>query len=319
MSRSRISAPRVAFALLATLTFAAPALAQSREQRQLMADIRMLQEQNQTLQNLIGSIAEAIKAVNARIDEQAAVTGRALADQKLIVTNITNSVREVREKLDDNTVRLGSLSQEVDAVRMGLQQLSALPALNAPVPLSPDGGAPPGANSGTPTTGTSVAPPVASQPPPAVPGVADPSAAAAAPPASVTGPPAPPIGTSPQGLWDTAWADFTLGQYDLAIAGFQAVITYFPKSERAADAQVHIGHSYMNAGSYQQAIEAYDATIRNYPGSAGIPDAYFKKGLALKSLKQADAAQTAFEYVLKTYPDSSAAILARQQISQPKP
>jgi tol-pal system protein YbgF len=304
---------RVSSALFMTLVFAAPAASQSREQRQLMADVRMLQEQNQTLQNLLGSIAEAIKAVNARIDEQAAVTGRALADQKLIVTNITNSVREVREKLDDNTVRLGSLSQEVDAVRMGLQQLSALPALNAPPPLPADGTSP-GANAGPPSTTAPAGPAAAGVPGPAVvPGAADPLAAAPPPP------PTPPIGTSPQGLWDTAWADFTLGQYDLAISAFQSVITYFPKSERAADAQLHIGHSHMNAGNYQQAIAAYDATIQNYPGSAGVPDAYFKKGLALKSLKQPEAAQTAFEYVVKTYPESSAAILARQQIAQPKP
>ena len=37
----------------------------------MMADMRMLQEQNQLLQNVLGSIVEAIKAVNTRIDDQA--------------------------------------------------------------------------------------------------------------------------------------------------------------------------------------------------------------------------------------------------------
>ena len=105
-----------------------PAAAIDKEQRQLMADVRMLQEQNQQLQNILGSIVDAIKAVNTRIDDQAKVTGKAMADQKLTIDNLTNTVREIREKLDDNNVRLGSLNQEVEALRQGLQQLNARPA-----------------------------------------------------------------------------------------------------------------------------------------------------------------------------------------------
>jgi TolA-binding protein len=308
MSLSIRSPLPVLFAASLVVAAAAPALAQSREQRQLMADVRILQEQNQTLQNLLGQLAEAIKAVNARIDEQSGITGKAFADQKLIVTNITNSVREVREKLDDNTVRLGSLSEEVDAVRQGLQQLSTLPALNSPA-------LPPVEGATAPVT-----------PPPPVAPAGDPAAAAApgivaaptAPPAAAP-PPTAPVGTSPQKLWDVAYADYTLGQWDLAISGFQAVIMYFPRAERAADAQVHIGHAYLQAGNNEKAIEAYDAAIASYPGSPALPDAYYRKGLALKSLKQLDAARASFEFVVKTYPESTAALLARQQIAQPKP
>jgi TolA-binding protein len=311
MSLTRPSPLRVLSVLILTVALATPAAAQSREQRQLMADVRILQEQNQTLQNLLNSLAEAIKAVNARIDEQAGVTGRAFADQKLIVTNITNSVREVREKLDDNTVRLGSLSEEVDAVRQGLQQLSALPAFTTPIPPMPEAGTP----------GPAGAPPAAAAAagtPAPVPGTVPPPAAPVFPPSS-TPPPAAPVGTSPQKLWDVAYADYTLGQWDLAISGFQAVIMYFPRAERAADAQVHVGHSYLQAGNNEKAVEAYDAAIANYPGSPALADAYYRKGLALKSLKQLDAARASFEYVVKTYPESTAALLARQQIAQPKP
>jgi TolA-binding protein len=315
MSLSRPSPFRVLSVVTLAVVFVTPAAAQSREQRQLMADVRILQEQNQTLQNLLNSLADAIKAVNTRIDEQAGITGRAFADQKLIVTNITNSVREVREKLDDNTVRLGSLSEEVDAVRQGLQQLSALPAFSAPSPLAPEAGAPGPAGALVPP---GVPPAAAAGVPPTPAGIVPPPVAPALPPAS-TPPPAAPVGTSPQKLWDVAYADYTLGQWDLAISGFQAVIMYFPRAERAADAQVHIGHSYLQAGNNEKAVEAYDAAIASYPGSPALPDAYYRRGLALKSLKQLDAARASFEYVVKTYPESTAALLARQQIAQPKP
>jgi tol-pal system protein YbgF len=191
--------------------------------------------------------------------------------------------------MDDNAVRLGSLSQEVDAVRQGLQQLSARPSFDPAAPA--------------PVPGASAAPGIPGQPD---------SSTAAVPP--VAPPPSVPIGTSPQKLWDEAYSDYTLAQWDLAIAGFEAVIKYYPTAERASDAQVYIGHSYMQAGKNDKAVEAYDAAIKNYPNAPALPDAYYKKGIALKSLKQTDAARAAFEYVVKTYPESSAASLARQQI-----
>ena len=288
VSLGTIPARGMLFTLL-TVTLVTPVAAQSREQRQMMADLRMLQEQNQTLQNVLGSIIEAIKAVSTRIDDQAKATGKAMADEKLVIDNLTNNVREIREKLDDNSVRLGSLNQEVEALRQGLQQLNARPA--APDTTASEA---PGGAGGSDTGTVPAAPPL---PPPAV-----------------------ALGTSPQKLYDEAYADYTLAQWDLAIAGFEAVIKYFPKSERAADAQVYIGHSYLQAGKNDKAVEAYDLAIRNYPGAPALPEAHYKKGVALKALKRPDEARAAFEYVVKTYPDSSSATLAKQQIvAQPKP
>ena len=89
----------------------------------MMADIRMLQEQSQQLQNLIGARSnEALKAVNTRLDEQADANRKAFADQKLVIDNLTSDLRVVREKVDDNNVRVGSLVQEVDALRQAIQQ-----------------------------------------------------------------------------------------------------------------------------------------------------------------------------------------------------
>jgi TolA-binding protein len=286
MSLRTLRAPGAAIAVgvAALVAFATPAAAQSREQRQLMADMRMLQEQNQVLQNTLAVIADAIKAVNARIDEQANATGKAFADQKLVIDNLSNNVREIREKLDDSNVRLGTLNTEVEALRQGLQQLTFRPPEPAVDPDAP--------------------PPAAGSEP-----------AAAVPPAAP--PPALALGTSPQKLYDEALADYSLSQWDLAIAGFEAVIKYFPRAERAADAQVYIGNAHLLAGDNEKAVAAYDAAIRTYPTAPALPEAYYKKGLALRSLKQADEARAAFEFVVKTYPDSAAAGLARQELARP--
>src|SRR5205085_693303 len=132
--------------LLGVTLLAAPASAANKEHQQLMADLRMLQEQAQVLQNLIGSVTETLKAVNARLDQQAETSRKSFADQKLVIDNLTNDVRVIREKLDDNNVRIGSLTQEVNSLRQSMQQMNARPSATAdaepPSPGVTPGGAP---------------------------------------------------------------------------------------------------------------------------------------------------------------------------------
>ncbi len=267
----------LAAAITASTTSAARAA--DKETRQMMADIRILQEQSQQLQNLIATLAEAIKAVDARIDEQTAATRKSFADQKLVIDTLSNDLRVVREKVDDNNVRVGSLSQELDALRQSVTALGSLrPAIEA------DPSAPP----------------------------ADPNA----PPAALPPTGAAAVGASPQKLLDGAMADYYAGQYDLAILGLESYVKTFPQSPQAAFAQAHVGDSHMQLGKYENAIDAYDLVIRNYPRSNEVPDAYVRKGTALKTLRQTDKAREAFEFVIKNYPDSVAATVAQQRLQE---
>ena len=274
----------LAFAL-AALVVATPAAAANKEHQQLMADIRMLQEQAQQLQNLLGTLNESLKAANARIDaridEQLNATRKAFADQKLSLDNLTNDLRVVREKVDDNNVRVSSLTQELDALRQAISQQQSAPRTTS---TEPDSAGPGTALAGGTTT--PAAPPVA-------------------------------VGTSPQRLWDMAYADYTSGQWDLAVQGFDSYIRNFPKSDMADDAQVLVGNSYLNDGKYDKSVEAYETAIRTFPNGNAVPEAYFKKGLALQHLGQRDRAREAFEYAVKNYPDSDAGRLAKQQLGKP--
>ena len=273
----RFSPPAAVMAMLMALLVARPASAANKEHQQLMADLRILQEQSQILQNMVGTLADAIKAVNTRLDQQAEANRRAVADEKLLVEMLTNDLRVVREKVDDNNVRVGSLTQEVDALRQLVQQ--AIARMTAPV--STDSGAPAGA-----------------------PGVA------AAPPAAG----AALAGASPTKTYDEAFGDYARGLWDLSIAGFEAFLRDFPTSIQASNAQFLIGRAYMNDGQYEKAVDAFDKVIRNYPMAASVPDSIYLKGESLRNLKQADRAKEAYETVIKNYPDSSAAGLARQRI-----
>jgi tol-pal system protein YbgF len=268
-------------AAVISMLAAVPARARDKETAQLAADVRMLQEQAQQLQNMLGTLSEALKAINTRLDQQADANRKAFADAKLLIDNVTNDLRVVREKVDDNNVRVGNLTQEVDSLRQLVQQGLAKAAAAPPL--------------GEPDLG---------------------GAAGSTPAGTVPAPSAPIVsGQSPTRLWQQAYGDYTASLWDLAVDGFEAYIREFPRGDKASEAQFLIGRAYLQSGKNDKAVESLDKLIRTYPTSAFVPDAYYMKGLSLRGLKQADRAREAFDYVVKTYPDSVAATLAKQALT----
>lgn len=260
-----------------------PLVAADREHQQLMADIRMLQEQNQQLQLLLGQLQEALKLVNAKLEDQAAASRKVAADQKLQLDTLTGDVRVVREKLDDTNVRLSTLSQEVDALRQSIPKtFSAFPAPADPSAVGPDGA------------------PV------------DPAAAPAPPAAPST------AGLSPQRMFEEAKGDYAVGQWALALAGFETLIKTFPKSDLAPEAQYYIGETHMLEGKYDKGLAAYLSLINTYPSSGQVPSAYYKAGLAYFRLGQPDKATESWDICVKNYPDSEASRMAKQSLESAK-
>ena len=272
-----------------------PAAAQNKREMQMMADIRMLQEQNQQLQVLLAQLNDALngslKTLNGRLDDQANVNRKAFADQNLKIDQFASDLRVVREGVSENNVRISSLSQEMEALRLSIPQYPG--SAPAGVPPSTDPNAAPtagGAPAGTP----------------AAPAAPAPSAPA----------PSPGIGMSPQRVYDTAWADYTSGQWDLCISGFDMYLRTFPRSDLADEAQFYIGECHYADGKNQEAVQAYTQVITNYPRGQSVAPAYYKRGLAFERLGQVDRARESFEAVVKSFPDSDAARLAKQNLDR---
>jgi tol-pal system protein YbgF len=270
-------------ALALGLSVPAGAAAANKEHQQLMAEIRMLQEQQQQLQQMLGPLADTLKAVTGKLDEQAGVSRKAMADQRLLIEGVGETVRILREKADDTNVRLGTMTQELQSLRQTVESMPA-PQPAAPVPT----GDPAEAGAVPPTT----------------------------PPAQTTPPPAPPPGVSPQRMYDNAFADYTAGQWDLAILGFETFIKMFPRYELADDAQLNIGYSLFSAGKYQEAIQALQTVIGEYPKTNSVPAAYYKLGQSYEALKQPDLAKRAYETVIKNFRDANEATLAQQALER---
>ena len=72
-----VACAAMSFGLLAT-----PAAAADKAHQQLMAEIRMLQEQQQQLQQMLGGLADTLKVVTTKLDEQTGANRKGFADQK---------------------------------------------------------------------------------------------------------------------------------------------------------------------------------------------------------------------------------------------
>jgi tol-pal system protein YbgF len=264
-------------AVVGALLLPAPALAANREHLQMLAEVRMLQEQNQQLSASVAALAKVLEALTQRIDEQGAAHRKILADQRVVIDALGSELRVVREKQDDTNGRLSRLAQELEALRAAIPPPGAVPAMVTPDP--------------------------AAQPP------VDPGAAAVPAPPSTAG-------LSPQRLYDTAYADFASGQWAMAITGFEVFIKSFPRSEQADQAQYYIGEAYLIDGKFEQAVAAYDRVVGNYPTGDQVPLALYKRGIALLQLKQTDRARDSWETCVKKYPESDASRLAKQGLDR---
>ena len=273
----------VTVALALVIAWPSAAAAANKEHQQLMAELRMLQEQQQQLQQMLGSLGDALKTLTTRLDEQGNVTRKAFADQKLLIEGVGETARILREKADDTNVRLSTMTQEIEAMRQTI----------ASQPQSPAAAPSPGADPTTPT-GVSGTPPTSAAPP--------------------TG--APPVVIAPQRIYDNAFADYTAGQYDLAVLGFETFIKTSPRSELADDAQLNIGNELFAAGKFKEAVPALQQVINGYPQSNSVPAAWYKVGLTYQALKQDDFARKAFETVIKTHEGSIEASLSRQALER---
>ena len=184
---------------------------------------------------------------------------------------MANDLRVLREKVDDNNVRVGSLGQEIDALRQSVS------SMNAPRPFGVRGcgrrsrgrrwrhdrtGRWCTAGSRRCRRGRL-------------------SAEAAAMVRSRTILPASTISRQ---------------------SGLESYVRTFPQSPEAPEAQLRAGNSYFRAARYDKAVDAYDAVIRTYPKSRSVPEAYAKKGMALMNLRQYDRAREALEYVDQELP-----------------
>ena len=156
----------------------------------------------------------------------------------------------------------------------------------------------------------------------------------AAPTTPTTGTPAlttpmPPIGpeqpsneldaTSPteeEALFNGAYADYTAGQFIVAVSGFEEFLVRHPGSTRAADALYWIAESLAAQDLHDDARRRFLEVTQAYPNSPKVPDAVLRAALEAVELGQRDDAIRELRQLIAAYRSSDAALIGCMQLDR---
>jgi tol-pal system protein YbgF len=244
---------------LALMLLAGPAAAQDRVHQQMMGEIRILQEQQQQLQQLLGTLGETLRALNAKIDDQGNAMRKASADQKLVIDNMAEGIRILREKADDTSVRISTLTQELEVLRQAMASAQFQPA--APPGGDPGAGGPPAG--GQIPVGVSVERQYELSYGDYVTGSYD--LAISGFEEFIRQYPASPLADDAQLNIGNSYLNS--GRYKEAVTAFQRVITEYPDGDSVPAAFFKLGEAHQRLNQADAARKAWETVIQRHPNS----------------------------------------------------
>jgi tol-pal system protein YbgF len=245
---------------------------------QVQVDLDAIQQQLWKIQKENAALVDQIGALRAaRPETPVLAPAPEAAASRLRLEALERDVQAVRARLEENDMRLGALVQDLRSTRDALEALvRTLPA--------PGSQGPPGTDTGL----------AAGVPPPA----------AGASPSSV----------GLEDLYRQGYADYTKGNYSLALQELGEYIRRYPASDQADDAQYLIGEVHFSQRQYPEAIAAFDRVIQSHAGGDRAVSAYFKKGLTLLEMNRTADAVIQLQHVVTAYPKTEEARMARDRL-----
>lgn len=252
----------------------------------MQKDLADIQAELQQVQRGQDDAIDRLQALEAKTsDNSEMVTKADLADVTVGIGQISRDVAIVDERLNDMGRRIDRLSQQVQQAR----EMNRPGVYGVPVPA------------GGPQDGTTV----------------DPTAVTTG---AVAGAAAAGAGSSgavpdPEELYNTAYADFSKGNYALAISGFEEYHEKFAGSALADNAIYWVGECHFSQGNFADAVQAFDRLLELYASSDKAAASNLKKGLAYLEQNQVGKAIVQLRFVVSEYPGSDEAKIARDKLT----
>lgn len=122
-----------------------------------------------------------------------------------------------------------------------------------------------------------------------------------------------PGGFDLESAYREALGNYRALEFSESIRGFTEILTVSPMSTLADNAQYWIGECYYSMKSYEKAREAFEKVFA-YPNTNKAADARLKIGLSFMMMGNSDIAREELRRVLAEYPDSDAAKLAAARL-----
>lgn len=247
-------------------------------------ELRKIEKSQSDAEDKLDSLATTVQGGDD------AVTRADFADTKVLIENNGRQLAIIDQQLRDSNARMDRMAQDLAAVKETNRVLSDQVALTGGVAVGAAAGGS-AANSGdTQASGSS-----------AIPVVVPVAGGAGAVP-------------EPDALYSTAYADYSKGNYSLAIAGFEEYAQRYGDTPLADNALYWVGECHFSQGNFDEAVTAFDDMLDRHPDSDRAAAANLKKGLAYLENNAVAEAIVQLRYVLKKYPTSDEARIARDKL-----
>lgn len=115
-------------------------------------------------------------------------------------------------------------------------------------------------------------------------------------------------------LYKMAYEDFQSGKFDLALEGFKELVTNYPESDLADNAQYWTAEIFYLKKDYLKAVPAYKKTIEQYPKGNKTPSAMYKLGLSYEKMNNETSRDKTWRELIEKYPASNEAMLAKGRL-----
>lgn len=120
-------------------------------------------------------------------------------------------------------------------------------------------------------------------------------------------------------LFAAAYADYSRGNYDLALSEFRQYVETYPSSELADNAQYWIGEILHAQRKFPEAAAEFEKVVTINAKGDKTPLALYKRGLVLVEMGNKDDGVQQFLSIIKNYANTPEARLATQQLQQIAP
>ena len=225
--------------------------------------------------------AESLKVVQRLLHAASDSLTRVSARTVAIQGDVRGESRQIREQLLQIQSLLGQ--SQVNILRLR-QELERAAPMTPPPAAVPPGTVPPPGGTATPPVDTAAA----SQ------------------------------GPGPAQLLVNGQDLLRAGSASTARLAFQELLTKFPDSDLAPDAQFFIGESFVRERNPSAADAAYAAVVAKYPDSKRAPTALYKRADVLIGQRNIAQARPLLQQVIDRYPKSVEAELAADRLASLK-
>ena len=116
-------------------------------------------------------------------------------------------------------------------------------------------------------------------------------------------------------MYEAAFEQVRLRDFDKAAMAFNAFLRRFPQSEYAGNAQYWLGEVYLAQSELEPAGQAFAKVLSQYPGHRKEADSLYKLADVERRLGNLDRATQLYQEVVSKHPNSSAAQLARRDLN----